>query len=179
MKIRFLAITLSLLIGGLCLSAQNDTTIIKQHSPKKATLYAVVLPGMGQVYNKKYWKLPIVYGAFGTVGYYIYANNNLYSQYKTAYKYRTDGNPLTIDNYVGVYTDENLQVLSDHYRRNLELSIIASAAVYALSILDATVDAHLFDFQVNDDLSLRFEPTFINAYFLKKPVSGFKLTFNF
>jgi len=179
MKIRFIAILLFLILGSLCVKSQNDTTIIKQHNPKKATFYAAVLPGMGQIYNKKYWKLPIVYGAFGTVGYYVHANNKLYNQYKTAYKYRTDDNPLTIDDYVGTYTDENLQVLSDFYRRNLELSVIASFAVYALSILDATVDAHLFDFQVNDDLSFRFEPTVIKTTFLNKPVSGFKLTFNF
>lgn len=179
MKIRFVAIFTLIFLAAFTIKSQNDTIIKKTHSPRKATIYAIILPGLGQIYNKKYWKLPIVYGALGASGYYIYANNKLHQQYKTAFKYRTDNNPNTVDNYVGIYTDDNLSVLSNHYLRNMELSVIAGIAIYALSILDATVDAHLFNFQVNDNLSLKFEPTIINTIYHKKNINGLKLTLNF
>jgi hypothetical protein len=133
----------------------------KQHSPKKASIYSAVLPGLGQAYNKKYWKMPIIYGAFGTLGYLIADNNKQYKTYRLAYRYRTDGNSFTTDGFEGIYTDENLKLLRDHYRRNVELLSIITFAVYAINIIDASVDAHLFEFDVSDDVSLSIEPSIL------------------
>lgn len=136
----------------------SDSTSTKRHSPQKATIMSAILPGLGQIYNKKYWKVPIVYAGVATVGYFAVTNNQNYNKYKTAYQYRTDGNTATVDDYVGKYSDQNLLEIKDYYRRNLELTVIAGVAVYALNIIDAAVDAHLYDFEVNDNLSLNIKP---------------------
>jgi hypothetical protein len=137
-----------------------QTQEAKQHSPQRAAIYSAILPGTGQIYNKKYWKAPIVYAAFGTLGYFIHDNNSQYKQFREAYKIRTDNNSGTIDKFADKYTDENLKALRDYYRRNVELSIIMTAFVYILNIIDASVDAHLFGFNVSDDLSLNIEPIY-------------------
>jgi len=146
----------------------SDTISIKKtpsikHSPKKAALFSTALPGLGQAYNKKYWKIPVIYVGFAGLAYSINSNQIKYNRYKTAYKYRLDGDPATIDSYVGVYTDDNLNTLQKYYRRYRDLSIIGAAALYVLNIIDATVDAHLFTFDVSDDLTLNVHPTIINT----------------
>lgn len=152
-----------LLVCFLFLSSNSkaqsvDSTLKKKHSPKLASIYSAVLPGLGQAYNKKYWKIPIVYTGVAAVTYFAIANNNQYSKYKTAYKYRMDGDSTTVDNYVGLYNSQNLLDLRNYYRRNLELTVIAGVVVYALNIIDASVDAHLFDFDIDDNLSLKYSP---------------------
>lgn len=129
-----------------------------KHSAKKAALYSALLPGLGQIYNKKWWKVPIIYAAFGGVGYAIAFNQKYYSDFKQALIYRLDQKPETVDPYESKYTAANLDELQSFYRKNRDLSIIICAGVYALNILDATVDAHLFDFDVSNDLSLRVQP---------------------
>lgn len=126
------------------------------HSPKKAALYSAILPGLGQGYNKKYWKIPIVYAGLGTTVYFIFWNADLYNEYKTAFDLRRAGGT---DKYAGIYTDENLIFLQNSYRNQRDLSIILTAVIYGLNIIDANIDAHLFDFDVSDDLSMRIEPT--------------------
>ncbi len=135
----------------------SDTTKAK-HSPKKAALFSAVLPGMGQAYNKKYWKIPIVYAGFAGLGFWIGTNAKNYKEYNEAYKLRVDGDSATIDKYVGEYSNEDLRSLKRGYRRNLDLSVILTVVWYALNIVDATVDAHLFEFDVSDNLSLRVAP---------------------
>ncbi len=144
----------------LCAQTETASTDTSFHNPRRAALYSAVLPGLGQAYNKKYWKIPVVYAAFGVIGYFYVDNISNYKTYKEAYMFRTDDNPDTFDDYVDLYTDENLKVLRDYYRRNSELTVIIGAAVYLINIIDATVDAHLFDFEVNDDLSLKISPDF-------------------
>jgi len=152
-------------------NAATDTTIVKiavkevisdttkaKHSPKKAALFSAVLPGMGQAYNKKYWKIPVVYAGFAGLGFWIGTNTKNYREYNEAYKLRVDGDSTTIDKYVGEYGNEDLRSLKRGYRRNLDLSVILTVVWYALNIVDATVDAHLFEFDVSDNLSLRVEP---------------------
>jgi hypothetical protein len=138
-----------------------DSTSVIKHSPKKATIMSAVLPGLGQIYNKKYWKVPVIYAGIATVGYFAVSNNQNYSKYKTAYKIRTDGDTNTIDEFYKKYTDQNLLDIKNYYRRNLEVTVIAGVALYALNIIDASVDAHLFDFEVNDDLSLNIKPMIV------------------
>lgn len=150
-----------------------DSISVNKHSPKKATMMSAVLPGLGQIYNKKYWKVPVIYLGVATIGYFAVMNNQNYSKYKTAYKIRTDGDTNTIDEFYKKYTDQNLLDIKNYYRRNLEVTVIAGVALYALNIIDASVDAHLFDFEVNEDLSLNIKPMIVpnNTSF----VSGFSL----
>lgn len=156
---------------------EKDTVKVRLHSPHKAAIYSAILPGAGQVYNKKYWKVPLIYTAFGTGIYFIQYNYKNYIHYREAYKARVDEDPLTIDQYVGLYTDENLKYLRDFYRRNFELSCIVTGAIYILNIIDASVDAHLFYFQVDDDVSLRISSSFLS--FLPEKNVFLKVTVNF
>ena len=120
---------------------------------------SAALPGLGQSYNKKYWKVPIIYAGLLTSAYYINDNNNRYKQYKEAYIIRMDNNPNTTDNYVGEYSSGDLLILKDFYRRNREISILCFVGTYILNIVDASVDAHLFDYDISDDISLHITPT--------------------
>lgn len=123
-------------------------------------MYSAVIPGLGQAYNGKYWKIPIIYGGFAGLGAMVVFYDNNYSRYRTAFQYRTDGNPNTIDEFASDprYTPEILTSFKDFHRRNRDRSVIFMFAFYALNILDATVDAHFLNFDVGEDLSLRIEP---------------------
>ncbi len=127
------------------------------HSPRKATLLSAFLPGAGQFYNKKYWKMPLIYGAGAVGGYLIHTNYNDYSRFRKAYIYRSDDDPDTNDDYPQ-YDANQLKVYRDSYRRNMELSVILTAAVYLLQVLDATVDGHLYDFKVSGDMVFQARP---------------------
>lgn len=126
-------------------------------SPVRAAMLSAALPGMGQVYNRKYWKLPIVYVGFGTLVYFLDMNLSEYQRWRTAYIARVDGNPNTVDNYP-FHSTHHLQRSMEFYRRNLEVTYILAAALYILNILDASVDAHLMDFDVGEDLAIGFRP---------------------
>jgi hypothetical protein len=168
--------------------AEIDT--IQPHSPKKAAIYSAILPGLGQGYNKKYWKIPIIYAGFGTIGYFIGWNNRYYKTYKTAYSDFTDTIPDT-DSYLDVLppgydlsnpTDsENfksgLNKQQEYFRRNRDLLIICIIGFYGLNIIDANVDAHLFDFDISDDLTMNWQPT-VQPY-RKELIYGLNFTFNF
>lgn len=130
-------------------------------SPAKAAFYSAILPGLGQIYNKRYWKLPLVYGAIGTGVYFYIANSNQYDRYQTAYKRRLAG--YTDDEFYGNRADgqprlstDGLRRAQQFYRRNKELSLLITVGLYALNIIDANVDAHLKQFNVDENIS--FEP---------------------
>jgi len=140
------------------------------HSPRKATIYSAVLPGLGQIYNRKYWKLPIVYGGFVTLGYFINFNNNEYTKYRQAYSDIIDNDPNTNSHLrlkvnssllkpenKADYT-EALRSAKDVSRRNRDLVVIFTAAFYALNIIDASVDANFFNFDMGDDLTINWIP---------------------
>ena len=147
---------------------QKDSLAMHQQinplSPAKAAFYSAILPGLGQIYNKSYWKLPIVYGAIGT-GVYFYINNtNEYNRYRDAYKSRLAGfqNDEFYDiNNSGIIpgspdvSDEALRNAQEYYQRNRDLSLLITVGLYALNIIDANVDAHLKQFNVNDNLSFK------------------------
>ncbi len=176
----------------------TDSTKIKDipdnaeeiHSPKKAALYSTILPGLGQAYNKKYWKIPIIYAGFGTIGYFIGWNNGNYKTMKTAYRDLTDDNPDT-DSYLELLPpnwdlDDSsdaanfktaLSKQQDYYRRNRDLLVIGMFAFYGLNIIDASVDAHLFDFDISEDLTFNWQPAMKNVD--DQLVYGFNCTFNF
>lgn len=135
----------------------QDTTKSKEInplSPAKAAFYSALVPGLGQAYNKKYWKIPLVYGALGTTLYFYQSNNKKYHEFRDAYKDRLAGNP----DPKYAYLDNNRLIQAQRfYRRNRDLSLLLTAAFYALNIIDANVDAHLGQFNVNNNLSLRPE----------------------
>jgi len=128
------------------------------HSPRKAAAFSAILPGAGQVYNKKYWKLPIIYAGLGTAGYFVYTNNQSYRLYRNALIAELDTDPETVNQTE--YNTSQLNQLQETYHRWRDLSIFAFAGIYILQIIDATVDAHLFYFDVSDDLSLVILPSF-------------------
>ncbi|MCB0515997.1 MAG: DUF5683 domain-containing protein [Chitinophagales bacterium] len=128
----------------------------KSHSPYLAAFKSTVLPGWGQVYNKKYWKIPIIYAGLGTSIYYIYTNADIQQAFKEAYEQR-DNADFVPDPRVAGYNDETLLRGRQIYLRNTEVAVLVTAAIYVLNILDATVDAHLYDFDVDDAISQRFQ----------------------
>ncbi len=138
----------------------TDSMKVKEHSPKLASIFSMVIPGMGQVYNKKYWKVPVIYAGFGTLIYFANNNNNYYQKYKTAYQYRIDDDSTTVDNYPYA-SNENLLNQKDYWRRNRDLTYIGVIVLYVLNIVDASVDANFYDYDISDDLSLRVEPMLI------------------
>jgi len=151
----------------------------KPHYPKRAALLSAAVPGLGQAYNKKYWKIPVIYLGLGALGYSINANHQKYTTYRNAYRDRIDNDPNTIDDYSGIYSNDQLTTLYQYYHRYRDLSAIGFAAVYLLNIVDAAVDAHLFTFDVSDDLSFNVQPTFINTAGRNKYTSGISLNLNF
>nr|WP_245794836.1 DUF5683 domain-containing protein [Flaviramulus basaltis] len=131
-------------------------------SPAKAAFYSAILPGLGQAYNKKYWKIPLVYGAIGTGVYFYVTNNKEYNRYRDAYKSRiagftndefyldSQGNQLATPRV----TIEGLERAQKFYRKNKEISLLVTIGLYALNIIDANVDAHLMQYNVDENLSL-------------------------
>ncbi len=140
----------------------TKTAELHAHSPRKATLYSTILPGLGQAYNKKYWKIPIVYGGFGAMAYFFTSNNAKYNKFKKALILRSDGDETTVDAYATQYPNQQSLIdYKDYYRRNRDLSVIGFALFYILNIVDANVDANLYYFDVSDDLSLQWNPAVI------------------
>lgn len=154
----------------IIVSATSSAQEYGEKIPKKAGLYSAILPGAGQVYTKKYWKVPIIYGGLITSAYYINESNDFYQLYKSTYLNRLDGDFTDNLNY----SDSDLRTLTEHYRRNREVSALLFTLTYILNIVDASVNAHLFDYDVSEDLSLHIQP----VYFSKENASGISLSFN-
>lgn len=153
---------------------------------KKATTLSTIFPGAGQVFNKSYWRVPIVLGGLASTIYTIDWNNRGYQRFKTAYALRVDydKNPEkypqgAADEFRGAYSATFLKNLKDSYRRNRDLCIILTAGVYLLNILDAHVDAHLQDYDISDDLTMNLEPYFDYTTVGTQPVYGVNMSFKF
>lgn len=149
-------------------------------APARAAFYSAVLPGLGQAYNEKYWKIPIVYTALG-VGIYFYVNNdNQYDRYRNAYKSRLAGrtdDQFSDANGTPLVSNSGLIDAQRFYQRNKEISLLVIVGMYALNIIDANVDAHLAQFNVSEDLS--FMPALNYDQFSGKTGYGVTLNFNF
>ena len=136
----------------------------KPHSPKTATIMSACLPGLGQIYNGKWWKVPIVYAGLGGLGYMVYSNYSEYRSYLHAYEFKTGDLPdgVTLSEHetdlANRYAASQLQTYKESYRRNFELFTIITVAWYGLNILDACVDGHLYSYDISDDLSLSVDP---------------------
>jgi hypothetical protein len=200
----------TILTGNLAVKAQqinisNDSlqvanpVPIEVRSPKKASIYAALFPGLGQIYNRKYWKLPIVYGGYAGLIYVLGWNNNQYKDFFQGYRiiaqYSSSANmkpeerkfldnliknpSISLDNpSTFTYIAAQLKSGKDYFRRNRDLTIIGIAALHVLSIIDASVDANLFDFDISDDLSMRIEPMPVN-FGDQNMVLGINLSINF
>ena len=143
---------------------------MKPHSPFKATVLAVALPGAGQIYNgiakegsviRKFWKVPVVWAALGTCVYYIDFNTRQYNLFRQQYVAAADGDPNTIPSL----SDNALYLKAgmDYYSRFMDISYMSLAGVYILQAIDANVDAHLFYYDISNDLSLRWHPSYFIA----------------
>ncbi|MGB0390529.1 MAG: DUF5683 domain-containing protein [Salibacteraceae bacterium] len=141
---------------------QADSSLMKIHSPKKAAIFSAIIPGAGQVYNKKYWKLPLIYGAGIGMVYILSTNYKSYEKYRESYITRVDSTSTGTD-YFPTISNSGLQSEIERTQKNYELAAVGIALVYILQIVDATVDAHLKTFDVSDDLSLAIRPAILSA----------------
>ncbi len=162
-------------------------------NPNKATWLAVVFPGGGQIYNRKYWKLPIVYGGLVGCAYALTWNNKMYKDYSKAYTDIMSDNPnaTSYNDFLPAgykipesqmsYYKEVFRKRKDMYRRYRDMSIFAVIGVYLISIVDAYVDAELSDFDISPDLSMRVEPTMMNTQYLNSnnKAVGIQCSFRF
>jgi hypothetical protein len=150
----------------LTLSAPED------HSPRKATIYSAILPGLGQAYNKRYWKIPIIYAGLGTIAYFAKWNNDRYKLYKHALFARVDGDPDTVSPLPDRISTDAIRRGAEFYRRNKELNIIVFAAVWGLNVLDAHIDAHLIGFDLSEDIALQVKPHVGQTDFSAKSINA-------
>ena len=141
-------------------------TLRPNHSPQKATIMSACLPGLGQIYNGKWWKTPIIYGGFGALGYFEATNIIKYKRYLLAYRCSTgnlkEGEIPTEEalELAETYSSDQLQTYKDKYLRNVEIFSLVLAVWYGLNIVDACVDGHLYYYDVSEDLSISIEPYF-------------------
>ena len=183
-KSKFLFLVIIVCTLTVKASGKNDS--IYFHSPKAATIKSAIIPGRGQLYNKKYWKIPILYAGFSALGYFTNFNLSKYMTFKNAYILRIDNDSLTkdifdVENIESTekyyYTTTQLKSLRDDYRRQLELTYILTAGLYVLNIIDACVDAHLFEFDLGEDLSLDVYPVLLYSSNTKFSGIEFKIIF--
>ena len=143
-------------------------------APSKAAFYSAIVPGLGQAYNKKYWKIPLVYGAIGTGVYSYISNNTKYHRYRDAYISRlsgySNGDLSNLDN-------DRLISGQKFYQKNRDLSLLVTVGLYVLNIVDANIDAHLIQFNVNENLSIK--PDLLIDELNRKQNLGVSFTFNF
>lgn len=161
---KFLIIALLFFLGTTFVFSQENVLAVKTTkdsiksididplTPAKAAFYSAILPGLGQAYNKKYWKIPLVYGALGTSIYFFADSKKNYNEYRDAYKRRLEGYD---DDKFSFLDDERLIAGQKFYQRNRDLSALFIFGFYVLNIIDANVDAALIQFNVNENLSLK------------------------
>ncbi len=161
--------------NNILISDTVKESVIKIHSPKRAAIYSAIIPGWGQAYNKKWWKIPIVYAGIGTGTYFAIDFQKKFNRYKNAYLLRVDGGK---DEFAGILSETALNNEMDRWVRNRDLCIAGIALFYFLNIVDASVDAYLMDFDVSDNLSINIKPQTFN-YYSYNTAFGAKVIFNF
>lgn len=186
--VRILLLIITAIVLNLTVQAQNDSLInpmrvtkadsvkVSKHSPTTAMLLSIV-PGGGQIYNHKAWKIPIFYAGLAGCGHFIYHYANLMVGSRNEYINRRDGNIELLNPKFEDTPTENLIQLKNDYMRNMEIAIGIAAIVYALNIVDAMVDAHLYYFDVSDDLSLQWAPSLVPTYASNRMAYGLTLQF--
>lgn len=168
---------------------EKDSTVVTQKivyfqgidplSPSRAAFYSAVLPGLGQVYNKKYWKVPIVWAAIGTGVYFYVDNDKEYNRYRTAFKLRKAGlqDEFTQEDGTVLISEDGLIRAQEVLKKNRDLSLFITIGLYALNILEANVDAHLPDKAL--DKTLSFHPSFFTESITNQPMFGVTMNFKF
>jgi hypothetical protein len=140
-------------------------TALKKFNPKTAMLRSAILPGWGQWYNKKYWKIPIIYGALGTTAYVFFYNLNTYKDLRNAVIYRsraTHIDSMRVATNLQYLTNQDLRLNRNVFRQNIDYSVLVFLGFWALNVVDATVDAHLKAFDVSSDIGLKIQPGISN-----------------
>jgi hypothetical protein len=146
----------------------------------KAALMSICLPGLGQVYNKKYWKVPIIYAGLGVMTYYIVTWAQQYSTYKNAYIAAVNHDSTSqYEDLINKYSEEDLLNARENYRRNLEVTCIITGVWYILNIVDAAVDAHLFTYNISENLSLKVDPVLMGPAMSRNFNTGIRFSLRF
>lgn len=156
----------------------QDSLKISKHSPTAAILYSII-PGGGQIYNRQYWKVPIIYGLLDVSGYFLYKYASDMFLYRKEFINRRDGHTELLIPALAKYPDENILSMKQTAQRNMEIAIAATAIIYTLNFIDAMVYAHLYYFDVSDDLSLYWSPTVIPSPVNNTPTYGITLALSF
>jgi hypothetical protein len=161
----------------------NDSSLaakkLRRHSPLYAALFSAACPGLGQAYNRKYWKIPIVYAGLGGLGYAVYYTASNFVGYRAAYRAQVADVPDPYASYKGVDDPATLKEYRDYFKKNLDISAICTGVWYILNIVDAAVDAHLFEWNMKDDIHLSWQPVMMNNYSQASTAPGVRLNLNF
>lgn len=163
--------------ASLSFSQNNTESFDTTHSPRKAVFLSAVIPGAGQIYNKKWWKTPIVYAGLGTSVFFLVKNQKQLTLHRDEYLYRINNSGNTQNPDLEIYSDDNLRTIIDQYQRWRDLSVIAIAGVYTLQLIDAAVDGYLYRHDVSDNLSFHFRPSFIETPYSLYPALRIKIKF--
>jgi hypothetical protein len=173
---------------GISIEEVRKREVINPLAPSKAAFYSAVLPGLGQIYNRRYWKVPIVFAAIGTGVYAYVYNDTEYDRFRSAFKRRKAG--FTDDEFYDInnsgivpgspdLSDQALQDAQERFQRDRDLALLITIGLYALNIIDANVDAHLKQFNVDDDLALHIRPYLEYHPISSDPNYGLTLTVKF
>ncbi len=186
MKKKLILISIIFLFQGLVVFAQNDTNeLLIKNAPKyddfkinplapaKAAFYSAVLPGLGQAYNKKYWMIPVIYGAMGTSLYFYKRNNDAYNRFLSAYKLELAGKPHEFDNF----DISAIESAISSRKKDRDLSLFITIGFYILNIVEANVDAHLPNNKINTNIS--YQPTFLVDPVTNRTNFGMAVTYKF
>ncbi len=176
----FLAQNDSLLIENPEILKEEKGGIYRPLAPSKAAFYSAVFPGMGQIYNKKYWKAPIVWGALAIPTYFYLTNNREFKRYRNAYRLRLSGfrDEFTLDDGTETVSKASLEAAQEQLRENRDLSLLVAVILYVLQIVEASVNAHLLQFNIDNQLS--FRPNLINNSFnINRATAGLTIKYNF
>ena len=199
MSFKKFIIFLCLVFISISFFAQKDSTTVKKIkdikidgklnisdnaydalAPSRAAFYAALFPGLGQIYNKKYWKAPIVWGALAIPTYYYQINNSAYKRYRTAYRLRKAGltDEFTLADGTEQISTTTLETAQEQLKENRDFSLLSGIILYVLQIVEASVNAHLLQFNTNDSLTLN--PTFIaDPIQVEAPTVGLKFKYTF
>ena len=162
-------------------AVKDSARLAIEAMPRKAALKSLMVPGLGQIYNKRWWKVPLVYGGFVGIGLVFEFNHRYYKVFLKEAQFR-ELNPQKTENPLySNYSNQGIIAIKDAYRRNRDLSVLAGLGFYAITIIDAYVDAKFFRFDISDELSLRVEPSLSQAPVYATafaPAAGLKLRFN-
>ena len=156
----------------------RDSLRVSTHSPTAAMLYSII-PGGGQIYNKKYWKVPIIYGLLEVSSYFVCRYASEMILYRNEFINRRDGHTELLIPGLADIPNENILSMKQEAQRNMEIAIAATAIVYTLNFIDAMVDAHLYYFDVSDDLSLFWSPMLLSNPINTSPSYGVSVVLSF